>query len=116
MGIIPGCGFGFISQSFPGSTSDKDIIFRSGILIPLMWENGDALMADRDFIVWEYTNVFNVELIIPAFLVGRDQLSEEEIVTTQQIANERNHVERMMQRLKCNHIFDRVFPLKWLAP
>ena len=30
---------------------------------------------------------------------------------SQQIANERIHVERMIQRLKCYHIFDRVIPL-----
>ena len=40
-------------------------------------------MADRGFTVREYTDVLNIELIIPAFLMGRDQLSEAEIVTTQ---------------------------------
>ena len=38
VGIIPGGGFSFISKSFPGSTSDKEITLRSGILNPLMWE------------------------------------------------------------------------------
>ena len=37
-----------------------------------------------------------------------DQLSGSEIIKTQQIANERIHVERMIQRFKCFHI---VLPL-----
>ena len=43
-------------------------------------------------------------LIIPSFLQGRDQLSPKEVITSQQIATERIHVERMIQRLKTYHI------------
>ena len=70
-------------HAFPGSTSDKEITLRSGILNPLMWSKGDILMADRGFTICEYTDVLGVELIIPAFLKGRDQLSEAEIVRSQ---------------------------------
>ena len=52
VGIIPGGGFNFISEAYPGSTSDKEI------------------------------------------LNGRSQLSGAEVVRTQQIANERIHVDR----------------------
>ena len=110
--IIPGGGFSFISQAFPGSTSDKEITLRSDILNPLMWSKGNVLMTDRGFTICEYTDVLDVELIIPAFLKGRDRLSEAEIVRSQQIAaNERIHVERMIQRLNCYHVFDRKLPL-----
>ena len=111
VGITPGGGFNFISKAYPGSTSDKEITLRSGILNPVMWEKEDALMADRGFTIQEYTGVLKIELIIPAFLHGRDQLSGSEIIKTQQIANERIHVERMIQRLKCFRIFERVLPL-----
>ena len=37
-----------------------------------------------------------VDLIIPDFLKGRDHLSAEEMIRTQQIANERIHLERMI--------------------
>ena len=50
-------------------------------------------------------------MILPSFLKGREQLSEEEVIYSQQIASERIHVERMIQRLKCWHIFDLLFPL-----
>ena len=50
-------------------------------------------------------------MILPSFLKGRKQLSEGKVIYSQQIASERIHVERMIQRLKCWHIFDRVILL-----
>ena len=65
-------------------------------------------MADRGFTVKDYTDPLHIKLVIPAFFKGRDHLSEEELILSQQIASERIHVERMIQRLKTYHIFDRV--------
>ena len=115
VGICPGGGFSFISPVYPGSISDKEITVRSGILNPALWNPGEGLMADRGFTVKEYTDNLNIKLVIPAFLKGRNQLSEEEVVQTQQIASERIHVERMIQRLKTYHIFDRVIPLSMMG-
>ena len=74
VGIISSGGLSFISKSFPGSTSDTEITLRSGILKPLMWENGDALMAGSGFTVREYTDVFNIELLIPCFFKGKGSI------------------------------------------
>ncbi|XP_057294701.1 uncharacterized protein LOC130623245 [Hydractinia symbiolongicarpus] len=115
VGIAPGGGFTFISSAFPGSISDKNIVVKSGILYPELWEPGDAIMADRGFLIAEYVNPIGVELIIPCFLRGRDQFSESEVIQSQQIAAERIHVERMIQRLKTFHIFDRVIPVNMLG-
>ena len=115
VGIAPGGGFTFISSSFPGSISDKQITIKSGILNPDLWEPGEQLMADRGFTVAEYLQPLGVSLVIPSFLKGRSQFGEEEVVRSQQIANERIHVERMIQRLKCYHIFDRVIPLNMMG-
>ena len=115
VGICPGGGFTFISSVYPGSISDKDITLKSGILNPALWNPGEGLMADRGFTVKDYTDTLNVKHIIPAFLCGRDQLSEEELITSQQIASERIHVERMIQRLKTYHIFDKVIPLNMMG-
>lgn len=111
VGIAPGGGFTFISSAYPGSISDKNIVVKSGFLRPELWQEGDAVMADRGFTIAEYLKPMNVELIIPSFLQGREQFTELELVKSQQIARERIHVERMIQRLKCYHIFDRVMPL-----
>ena len=115
VGICPGGGFSFISDVFPGSVSDKDITVKSGLLSPNFWNPGEGLMADRGFTVKDYTDTLHVKLIIPAFLKGRDQLSEEELILSQQIASERIHVERMIQRLKTYHVFDRVIPINMLG-
>ena len=115
VGICPGGGFSFISSVFPGSISDKDITVRSGLRNPSLWNSGEGIMADRGFTIQDYTDNLNIKLVIPAFLQGRDQLSEEEVIITQQIASERIHVERMIQRLKTYHIFDRVIPLSMMG-
>jgi len=115
VGIAPGGGFTFISSAYPGSISDKNIVVKSGFLSPQLWEPGDSVMADRGFPIAEYLSPLNVKLIIPSFLNGRDQLSENEVVLSQQIARERIHVERMIQRLKCYHIFDGLIPLSLMG-
>ena len=115
VGIVPGGGFSFVSSAFPGSVSDKSITVKSSLLYPDLWEPGHQLMADRGFTVEEYLTPLGVKLIIPSFLKGTSQLNEQEIVKSQQIANERIHVERMIQRRKCYHIFNRVIPLNMIG-
>ena len=115
VGIVPGGGFSFVSSAFPGSISDKSITVKSGLLNPDLWEPRNELMADRGFTVEEYLTPLGVKLIISSFLKGRSQFNVQEIDKSQQIANERIHVERMIQRLKCYHIFDRVIPLNMIG-
>ena len=69
---------------------------------------GEGLMADRGLLIKEYTDTLNIELVIPSFLKGWTQFSAEEVALSQQIASERIHVERMIQRLKCYHIVIRI--------
>ena len=65
-----------------------------------MWDPGEELMADRLFTIEDYLSLLGVKLVSPSFLKGRGQITEEEVITSQQIANERIHVERMTQRLQ----------------
>ena len=115
VGIAPGGGFTFISSVFPGSISDKDITVKSGLLNRQMWELGEELMADRGFTIEEYLSPLGVKLVIPSFLKGREQFTEEEVIKSQQIINKGIHVERMIQQLKCFHIFDGVIPLHMIG-
>ena len=115
VGIIPSSGLTFILSTFPGSTSDKQITIKSGLLNPELWNPGEELMADRGFLVEEYLGPLGVGLVMPAFLNGREQFGEKEVVASQQISSERIHVERMIQRLKCYHIFDRTIPLNMMG-
>ena len=109
-------GFLLFHLHFPGSISDKNItVNKSGLLNPDLWEPGNELMADRGFTVERYLTPIRVELIIPSFLKGKSQFNEQEIVKSQQIANGRTHVERMIQRLKCYHIFHKAIPLTMIG-
>ena len=46
VGISPSGAVTFVSQLYPGSLSDKEIVARCGILHPGLWEKGDSIMAD----------------------------------------------------------------------
>ena len=109
IGISPGGAITFVSKLFPGSISDKELTRKSGILDVL--ESGDSVMADRGFDIQDDLTPLGVKVNIPPFLRGKKQLDEEERIETRRIASLRIHVERVMERIKNFHIFDRVLPL-----
>ena len=71
---------------YPGVISDKEIVARSGFFNPAFWEAGDSVMADRGFTIQNALKELGVEMNILAFLDGRDQLEEEEVIESQTIA------------------------------
>ena len=111
IGIAPSGAITFVSQLFDGSISDKEIIVRSGILNSKLWSANDSVMADRGFTIEEELKPLNVKLNIPAFLDGREQLSENEVKESQTIASVRIHVERAIQRVKTFRVLRNEIPL-----
>ena len=87
---------------------------KSFLLNPNIWEQGDIVMANQGFLIENYLKPLGVGLEMPNFLKGRDQFTIKETLKSQQIANERIHVKRMI-RLKCYHTFDRVLPINMLG-
>ena len=85
---------------YDGSISDKELVARCGILNKELWDEGDSMMADRGFTIEEYLKPLKVDLNIPAFLAGREQLTQDEVKESQGIAAVRIHVERAIQRIK----------------
>ena len=63
VGITPSGVVGFVSELYPGSTTDKEITVKSGFL--KMLERGDEVMADKGFL----TGIVRVgaTLTIPVF-------------------------------------------------
>ena len=98
----------FVSLLYPGSISDKELTRRCGILELL--EEGDSVMADRGFDIEDDLVLLGVHINIPPFLRVKQQLSQEELISTRRIASLRIHVERAMERIKNFHIFDRSIP------
>ena len=101
----------FVGQLFDGSISDKEIVQRSGILNSSLWDEGDSVMADRGFTISEDLKSLKVQLNIPSFLGGREQLTKEEVLESQTIASVRIHVERAIQRVKKFRLIRNEIPL-----
>ena len=94
-GIEPGSGSTFISETYSGIISDKEIVVKSCLLNPNLWEQGNIVMADREFSIENQLKPLGVGLEISNFLKGRDQFTIKKTVKSQQIANERIRVERI---------------------
>ena len=96
IGIAPNGAITFVSELYPGRTSDQNVTKHSGVLQLL--EHGDSVMADRGFDISEDLPE-GVTLNIPPFMNGKDQLSVEEETETRRIASVRIHVERAIERV-----------------
>ncbi|CAN8006746.1 unnamed protein product, partial [Ixodes hexagonus] len=113
IGISPNGLVSFVSELFTGSISDRESVIQSGFL-DLSFDENDAVMADKGFVIQDLLEKKGVKLNIPPFLRG-NEFSEEQVKETKEIASLRIHVERRIGRIKSFHIFDRLVPLK-LAP
>ena len=110
VGISPSGSLTFISQLYTGSVSDREITERCGIL-KMPFQAGDTVMADKGFDIQDLLDPISVKLNMPPFLHMQDQMPAQDVVQTQQIAAERIHVERAINKIKNFHIFDQIIPL-----
>jgi len=94
----------FVSDLFPGFTSDKIITLKSGFLSQL--EPGDLILADKGFLICDILPP-NVYLNIPPFL-DTPQFTPEQVLPTETISKARIHIERAIQRIKCYRILDHI--------
>lgn len=102
IGIAPNGVVTFVSSLYPGSTSDKIITLKSGILEQLV--PGDVVMADKGFLIGDILPP-GVSLNIPPFL-DTPQFTPQQIIQTESIAKARIHIERAIQRIKRYKILD----------
>ncbi|XP_046864361.1 uncharacterized protein LOC124458378 [Xenia sp. Carnegie-2017] len=113
IGITPSGVLSYISELFPGSTSDLEIVKKSNFLDIL--SPGDSVMADRGFNIKDELASVGAFLEAPSFLQKKTQFTQEEINKNKAIPSLRIHVERQMERLKNWHILDRKIPIT-MAP
>jgi len=106
IGIDPQGSVMFISPLFSGSISDKQLCsdcglykFLEDMLAVGHILKGDAIMADKGFLITEELNQLSLELNIPPFAHGA-QFTDEEVKLTRKIAGHRVHVERAIARIK----------------
>ncbi|GFN84206.1 nuclease harbi1 [Plakobranchus ocellatus] len=98
VGIAPNGTFIYISDVFDGSISDIKFVQESGFLELL--NPSDSILADRGFPIKDILASKQVKLVKPPFLGNREKFTPEEELLTRQIAKDRIHVERAIERLK----------------
>ena len=97
VGITPTGVISFIPPLCTGSISDKEIVKQSGLLNLL--EEGDALVADKGFLIQDILAFKKVHLISPAYCRG-PRLSAKGTTHTCHVASLCTHVERHILKLK----------------
>ncbi|XP_048242560.1 uncharacterized protein LOC124133758 [Haliotis rufescens] len=112
IGCTPRGAVSFISESFGGSASDRQIIEQSPLLNPShgMFEKQDSIMADRGIMVQDLFAAQDVQVNTPTMLKGKSQLEPEDVVKDRRIASKRIHVERIIGLSKTFKILKKHLP------
>ena len=85
VGITPSGVLSFISELFPGSTSDQETVKQSNFLNIL--SPGDSVMADKGFNIRDELASIGAILEGPSFLKSNTQFTEAEINNNKAIAS-----------------------------
>jgi len=75
----PNGAISYVSPVFVGSISDVELTRVSGFLTKLEDEPGISIMADRGFTIRDMLKQLNIELNLPPFMEGRQQLPAEDV-------------------------------------
>ena len=108
IGITPSGVISYVSQTYEGSISDRKLVELSGLL--QMLEPGDAVMADKGFLIQDLLAPIGVRLNVPPLLHSNSQMQPKDVAVTKKIAQLRVHVERAIGRVKEFHILQKVLP------
>ena len=117
IGVTP-CGVvSYVSSSYGGSASDRQIIERS-VLVDTdrsMFDEEDSIMADRGILVQDLFAAMDVQVNVPTTMRGLNQLDAETVVRDRRIASKRIHIERVIGYAKSFKILQRPIPKGKLA-
>lgn len=96
--VSPGGLITFISEAYPGRSSDKAIFEQSKLIDK--FDSNDSIMVDKGFLIDDICLQNNIQLIRPPFLQDKKQFSKNEALLNSKIAKARVHIERSNQRIK----------------
>lgn len=105
----PSGGITFISNGWGGRVSDKEITMKSGFMEKL--ETGNVILADRGFQLSEEFATRGAILKVPSFTKGKSQMPAADVDRSQQIANVRIHIERVIGRMRKFEILNTRIPI-----
>ena len=115
IGCSPNGAISYVSQLYVGSISDVELTRVSGYLKTLEGKGGVSVMADRGFTVRDMLAEKGVDINIPPFLEGREQLPADEVKHGRSIASLRIHVERAIGRIKNYTILKGTLPITMIC-
>lgn len=75
----------YISPTYGGSTSDRQIIERSDLME--MCDPGDSIMADKGFDVQDIFAPYRVKINIPTFFKNKNQFSGQTVIKDKKISS-----------------------------
>lgn len=94
VGSTPGGMVSYVSESYGGAASDRQIVERSSLAT--MCDPNDSIMADKGFNVQDLFAPYNVTINIPSFFKKKNRLSGKTILKDRKIASKRVHIERII--------------------
>ena len=94
VGMSPGGLVSYMSPTYGGSASDRQIVERSEL--STLCEPGDSIMADKGFNVQDLFVTAGVTINIPEFFKRKNRISNETVLKDRKIASKRVHVERVI--------------------
>ena len=96
IGISPNGVVTYVSPSYGGACSDRQIIERSSLLQNKMLSPHEDIMADRGIMVQDLFASQDVKVNTPRTMKGRTQLPAEVVLEDRKIASKRVHIERVI--------------------
>lgn len=111
IGCTPRGAVSYISDSYGGSTTDRQIMERSTLCSQSgLFNNGDSIMADRGIMVQDLFASQNVSVNTPHMLRGKSQLEPADVVHDRGVSSKRIHIERVIGLAKTFKILERTLP------
>lgn len=106
VGISPRGVVSYISPSYGGATSDRQVMERSSLVQDRPFSPGDAIMADRGILVQDLLASQGVKVNTPTTMRGKNQLDAQRVIQDRRISSKRVHVERVIGLAKTFRILD----------
>lgn len=110
--IFPYRAITFVSKTWGGSVSDKELTLQSGLLD--LVEEGDVFLVDRGFWCEEMFAAKGASILMPSLTKKRSQLPGAEVTASRKLSSVRIHVERAIQRFKVFRVFQTVLPVSFV--
>ena len=112
IGCTPRGVVSYVSDTYGGSASDRQIVEKSKLLKPEeeMFRKKDSVMADRGIMVQDLFAARDVFVNTPTMLKGKSQLEPEDVVKDRRVASKRIHVERVIGLGKTFKILKKELP------